>query len=156
MSSATYSPAIRCYATDIVRDEVRRGSAGRALLSAVESAEWLEGAYLATDAELIALLRWTDRIGSGERDQGEASVFAFAEIHGATAVTDDQPATRVARAYGLDVHGTLWLIAGFCALGKLTEHAASGLIDALQVVGLRLPCTGSQFPARARANGLLS
>jgi predicted nucleic acid-binding protein len=145
----------RCYATDIVRDEVRRGAAERPLLSIVEAAEWLESGHLATDAELVTFIRWTDRIGSGERDRGEASVFAFAEVHGATAITDDRPATRVARAYGLDVHGSLWLIAGLCALGKLTEHAASGLTDALQAVGLRLPCTGSQFPAWARANGLL-
>ena len=145
-----------CFATDIVRDEVRRGAAERPQLSAVENAEWLNGGDLATDTELIAFLRWTERIGSTERDQGEASVFAFAEVHSATAITDDRPATRVARTYGLDVHGSLWLIAAFCAKDKLTEHAASGLIDALRTVGLRLPCTGSQFPAWARANGLLS
>jgi predicted nucleic acid-binding protein len=144
-----------CYATDIVRDEIRRGLTERPLLSAVETAEWIESGHLATDAELIAFLRWTDRIGSGERDQGEASVFAFAEVHAAIAVSDDRSAPRVARAHGLDVHGSLWLIAGFCASGKLTEHAASGLVDTLRAVGLRLPCTGSQFSAWARVNGLL-
>ena len=145
----------RCHATDIVRDEIRRGRAARPQLAAVENAEWLRSGNLATDAELIAFLRWSERIGSAERDRGEASVFAFAEAHGATAITDDRPATTVARTHGLDVHGTLWLIAGFCASGKLTEHAASGLIDTLRAVGLRLPCTGGQFPAWARANGLL-
>lgn len=145
-----------CYVTDIVRDEIRRGRAQCPLLSAVENAEWLGSGHLATDAELLAFIRWTDRVGSGERDQGEASVFAFAEVHSVTAITDDRSATRVARTYGLDVHGSLWLIAGFCAVGKLTEHAASGLIETLRAVGLRLPCTGSQFPAWARANGLFA
>jgi len=145
----------RCYATAIVRDEIRRGLATRPQLSAVENAEWLEHGDLATDAELAAFLRWTERVGSTDHDLGEASVFAFAEIHGTVAITDDRPATRVARTYGLEVHGTLWLIAGFCTTGKLTEHAAGGLIDALRAVGLHLPCTGSQFPAWARDNGLL-
>jgi predicted nucleic acid-binding protein len=82
-------------------------------------------------------------------------VFAFAEIHGTVSITDDRPATRVARTCGLDVHGTLWLIASFCTSDKLTEHAAGGLIDSLRAVGLHLSCTGSQFPAWARVNGLL-
>jgi hypothetical protein len=141
--------------TDIVRDEIRRGRATRSQLAAVESAEWLGNGNLATDAELIAFLGWTERIGSTERDRGEASVFAFAEVHGATAITDDRQATTVARIRGLEVHGSLWLIASFCAAGKLTAHAASGLIETLRAVGLRLPCTGGRFPAWARANGLL-
>lgn len=37
----------------------------------------------------------------------------------------------------------------------LSAFAASGLVDALRAVGLRLPCTGSQFRAWAKANGLL-
>lgn len=145
-----------CYATGIVRDEIRRGREQRPLLAAVEHAEWLRNADLGTDAELVAFLHWAERIGSGERDRGEASVFTFAQINHATAITDDRPATRVARNHGLDVHGSLWLIAGWCDRGKLTEHAASGLIDAVRAVGLRLPCTGDRFPAWARANGLLS
>jgi predicted nucleic acid-binding protein len=145
----------RCYTTEIVRDEVRRGSVTRPELTAVERAEWLEDGALASDEELSTYLRWTERIGSTERDFGEASVFALAELRSAIAITDDRDATRVARTFGLDVHGTLWLIAGFCAAGKLTEHAAGGLIDALQAVGLRLPCTGRRFPTWARDNGLL-
>jgi len=146
----------RCFITELVRDEIRRGSTTRPPLASVECAQWLEDSALATDAELIAYLRWTERIGSTDRDFGEASVFAFAEVRGATAITDDREATRVARTFGLEVHGTLWLIAGFCASGKLTEHAAGGLIDALRAVGLRLPCTGSRFPAWAHENGLMA
>lgn len=145
-----------CHLTDIVQYEVQRGSLTRPQLSAVENAEWLQPASLATDEELRAYLRWVERVGAGEHDQGEASIFAFAEVWNMTAIIDDGPATRVARKYGLTVHGSLWLIAGFVRDGKLTEHAASGLIDALRAVGSRLPCTGSQFPAWARTNGLLA
>jgi predicted nucleic acid-binding protein len=144
-----------CFVTDVVRDEIRRGIADWPQLASVDDSEWLNIASLATDEALTAFVEWTTRIGSGARDLGEASVFAFAEIHQATALTDDGSATRVARSYGLEVHGTLWLIATFCSAEKLTEHAASNLVDALAAVGLRLPCTGSQFPAWARHNALL-
>ena len=144
-----------CFTTDVVLDEIRRGIADWPQLASVEDSEWLDIATLATDEDLTAFVEWTTRIGSGERDLGEASVFAFAEVHEATALTDDGSATRVGRSHGLDVHGTLWLIAGFCSAEKLTEHAAVNVVDALAGVGLRLPCTGSQFPAWARRNALL-
>src|SRR2546421_6486013 len=86
---------------------------------------------------------------------GEASVFAAAELHGATAITDDREAVRVARTYGLDVHGTIWLLAGACRDSKLPEPAAGNLIDALRSTGMRLPCTGAEFPDYARRYGLL-
>lgn len=54
----------RCYATAIVRDEIRRGLVTRPQLSAVENAEWLEHGDLAPDAELAAFLRWTERLGT--------------------------------------------------------------------------------------------
>lgn len=144
-----------CYATDVVRDEIRVGSLTRPELKAVECAEWLRRGELGTDTELIAFARWATLIGSGTHDLGEASVFAFAEIKGAISVIDDRPASNVGRAHGLNVHGSLWLIAGFCRTGKLTEHAASRMIDALRGVGARLPCTGNEFPRWARQQALL-
>src|ERR1700733_12882692 len=88
-------------------------------------------------------------------DLGEASVFAAAEIRSATAITDDQAAVRVVRAYGLNVHGTIWLLADACRDGKHSESAAGSLVDVLRATGLRLPCTGAEFPAYARQHGLL-
>jgi len=144
-----------CVVTDIVLDEARRGLTLQPQLAAIEDAEWLTIGHLATDEELTAFLRWTQRVGSGERDVGEASVFAYAELYGAVSISDDQAATRVARAYGLEVHGTLWMLCKFCLRQKLTEHAASNIIDSLGAVGLRLPCTGAQFPSWARQRNLL-
>ena len=98
---------------------------------------------------------WPGRLGSGERDLGEASVFAAAELRSATAITDDPGPVRVARTHGLDAHGTIWLLAGACRDGKLSEAAAGNLVDALRATGLRLPCTGAEFPRYARQHGLL-
>ena len=144
-----------CYATDVVRDELRTGSLQRPGLEAIECAEWLRRGELSTDAELLMFARWATLIGSGTHDLGEASVFAFAEVNGYLSVIDDRPATKVGRAHGLDVHGSLWLIGGFCRADKLTEHAASRMVDALRGVGARLPCTGNEFSHWARQQGLL-
>jgi hypothetical protein len=53
------------------------------------------------------------------------------------------------------VHGTIWLLARACRDGKLTLVAADSLIEALRSTGLRLPCTGGEFPRYAQQHGLL-
>jgi hypothetical protein len=95
------------------------------------------------------------RISPVADNLGEASVFAAAELRSATAITDDPGPVRVARKHGLDTHGTIWLLAGCCRNGKLSEIAGGNLIDALRATGLRLPCTGGEFPDYARQHGLL-
>jgi hypothetical protein len=70
-------------------------------------------------------------------------------------VTDDREAVRVGRAHGARVHGTIWLLAGACREGKLTPVATENLIESPRSTGLRLPCTGAEFPQYARQHGLL-
>lgn len=94
-------------------------------------------------------------MGTAERNLGEASVFAAAEQCGGTVITDDRDAVRVGRAHGLDVHGTIWLLAAACRNGKLTEVSASNLIDTLRATNMRLPCTGAEFGVFVRDRGLL-
>jgi predicted nucleic acid-binding protein len=65
-------------------------------------------------------------------------------------VIDDREATRVGRAFGIDVHGTLWLLGRACRDGKLTEIGASNVVDSLAAEGMRLPCGGADFPRFAR------
>ncbi|MBM7769948.1 putative nucleic acid-binding protein [Actinokineospora baliensis] len=96
-----------------------------------------------------------ERTGASQRNRGEASVFAAAEIHNRIAITDDRNATRVARHYGLTVHGTVWLLARACRTGKLTVFGASGVVDMLRDTGMRLPCTGPEFEEWCQARGLL-
>jgi hypothetical protein len=52
------------------------------------------------------------------------------------------------------VHGTLWLLAAACRNGKLTLAAAENLIETVRSTGLRLPCTGREFPGYGRQHGL--
>jgi predicted nucleic acid-binding protein len=152
-----YLLGTECFATDIVRDEIKRGAASRPSLLTVISAPWLAQASLDDDEArgLTALLRWKDLVGAGLHDFGEASTFAYAELYGGISVIDDRPATAIGRREGLEVHGSLWLIGALCNSRKLTEHAAVRLVDDLRGVGARLPCTGNEFPAWARKQGLL-
>jgi predicted nucleic acid-binding protein len=117
--------------------------------------EWLRVVALDNLDRLKRFALWTRRVGSGARDLGEASVLAAAEELDAIAVIDERDATQVGRSYGVKVHGTIWLLAGSCRDGKLSEVAASNLLDALAVTGMRLPCTGADFPRYAGAAGLL-
>ena len=144
-----------CWTTRVVLEEVKQGVAAYPALKDVRVTDWLKVAQLDTLDEIRRFALWVNRLGSGERDLGEASVFAAAELRSATAITDDPAAVRVARTYGLDVHGTIWLLASACRDGKLTETAAGNLIDALRATGLRLPCTGAEFPGYARQFRLL-
>jgi predicted nucleic acid-binding protein len=81
--------------------------------------------------------------------------LAAAELRAGTAITDDREAVRVGREHGANVHGTIWLLARACRDGKLTLVAADSLIEALRSTGLRLPCTGGEFPRYAQQHGLL-
>lgn len=144
-----------CWTTEIVLAELTRGLADYPLLGHVSEQEWLLVARLDSIVEIRLYDTWRKRVGSTDRDQGEASVFTAAEEHAAVAITDDRRAARVGRFHGLDVHGTIWLLAGACREGKLTPGGAVALIDALCATGHRLPCTGSGFASYARQHGLL-
>lgn len=124
-------------------------------LAEVAAQDWLKVAWLDSLDEITLFTTWARRVGSGERDLGEASVFAVAESRAATAISDDRSAVRVARTYGINVHGTIWLLARACSAGKLAERAAVNLVDVLRATGHRLPCTGAEFPEYARRHGLV-
>jgi predicted nucleic acid-binding protein len=144
-----------CWTTQVVLEELKQGAAAHPALREAAGSDWLNIGQLDTLDEIRLFAKWAGRLGSGLRDLGEASVFAAAELRSATAITDDQAAVRVARTYGLDVHGTIWVLAGTCRDGKLSEPAAGNLVDALRATGLRLPCTGAEFPGYARLHGIL-
>ncbi|GAB3810441.1 hypothetical protein [Micromonospora zhanjiangensis] len=144
-----------CWTTRAVIEELRAGSAAYPALSVAFGVDWLNVEQLDTLAEIKCFMKWATRLGAGDRDLGEASVIAAAELRAGVALTDDRDATRVARKYGADVHGTIWLLARACRDGKLAEFGAGNLIDALRATGARLPCTGAEFGGYARRHGLL-
>jgi predicted nucleic acid-binding protein len=134
-----------CWTTQVVLEELSQGAASRPALMEVAISDWLKIARLDTLDEIRLFAQWANRLGSGERDLGEASVFAAAELRSATAITDDQAAVRVARTYGLDVHGTIWLLAGTCRDGKLPESTAG-------TWSMRYGLQDSGFLARERSS----
>ncbi|GAA4672539.1 DUF3368 domain-containing protein [Phytohabitans rumicis] len=139
----------------VVREEIRDGSSVYPELTQILSVEWLRIVSLDTLDRLRLFAIWSGRVGAGTRNLGEASVLAVAEELGGVALIDERDATRVGRKHGIDVHGTIWLLARACHNGKLTEVGASNLVDALAATGMRLPCTGTEFPRYASDNGLL-
>ncbi|SFR26516.1 Predicted nucleic acid-binding protein, contains PIN domain [Lentzea waywayandensis] len=144
-----------CWTTAIVKGELARGAKDRPLLRNSLDLPWLHVAALDELDEILLFAKWSRLIGTAERDHGEASVFAVSELLGGIALTDDQKATKVARANGLNVHGTIWLLAQLCRDGKITEAGAGNLIDMLRESGMRLPCTGAQFGSFGTKHGLL-
>ncbi|SCL19224.1 Predicted nucleic acid-binding protein, contains PIN domain [Micromonospora pallida] len=144
-----------CWTTRVVSDELRHGGAQYPELDAISDLDWLAITPFDTDEEILALLKWSSLVGAGDRDQGEASVFALAELRSGVALTDDRRAKQVAREHGIEVHGTVWLLAMACRGGKLTEVNAGSLIDGFLSLEARLPCTGAGFSRYARSHGLL-
>lgn len=143
-----------CLTTHVVREEVRAGCKRHPILEAVLDADWLGLAKLDSLHEIRCFAKWVRRVGSSERDLGEASVFSAAELAGGMAITDDQAAVAVGRAHGLEVHGTVWLLACAVRTGKLNEVAAGNIVDGLRETGMRLPCTGASFGGFVRRNGV--
>ena len=139
----------------VVREEIRDGCPEHPELAQILNLEWLRVAPLDSLDRLKRFTLWTGRVGAGDRNLGEAGVLAVAEELDATALIDDRDATRVGRSYGIDVHGTIWLLARACRDGKLTSVGAGNVVDALAATRMRLPCTGADFSSYAAANGLL-
>lgn len=141
--------------TQAVVDEIDQGSAEHPELGEVPGLGWLRVVRVDGLAELQAFAEYASRLGSGERDIGEASTLAWAEVHGATAIVDERAGTRQARERGIDVHGTLWLIAHGYRVGSLPEDRCRQLVDALRDTEAWFPCDGDAFLAWARQEGLL-
>jgi predicted nucleic acid-binding protein len=144
-----------CWITGIVLDELRIGAGQHPSIASALGLEWLTVAQQDTVDELTDFARWSRRLGNGTRNHGEASVFALAERLDAITIVDDREAVRTGRAYGLSVHGTVWLLATACRANKMTLVEAGNLIDALRAAEMRLPCTGAEFPRFAQQHGLL-
>ncbi|MFF1463139.1 hypothetical protein [Streptomyces sp. NPDC058330] len=59
--------------------------------------EWLEIVHVDDLTEREALVDWMNRVSGAKSNHGEATVLAWAEVHGATAVVDDADARRIGR-----------------------------------------------------------
>lgn len=144
-----------CWVTGVVLDELRIGAGQHPSIASALGLEWMKVSQQDTVDELSDFARWVRRLGNGPRNRGEASVFALAERLDAIAIVDDREAVRTGLSHGLEVHGTVWLLASACSEGKMTTVEAGNLIDALRASDMRLPCTGPEFPRFAAQHGLL-
>jgi predicted nucleic acid-binding protein len=106
-------------------------------------------------AELISLAAWVQRLSSRQHNRGEATICAWAEVHGATAIIDDGKARRAASKAGLVVHGTAWVVAQAVMLGNETPAGASALLDTFLADGARYPFRTGGFIDWAKNEGLL-
>lgn len=134
-------------ATRAVRDEIRRGVPQYPELQAVIDAPWLQEVPVDGLEEIPALLFYATRLVTGTRNVGEAATLAWAEVHDAIAIVDDDGARQLASERRVRKHGSLWLIIGGVRANTLTMEEASGVVSQLVGLGARLPCTGQTFPA---------
>lgn len=142
--------------TGAVMAEIESGADQFSGLAAVGSLTWLEYVDSGSMDELVAFSAYTRRLGcDGGRNIGEASVLAHAEVHGCTALIDDEVAVQLGRERGVSVLRSLGLIARRIREGALTVEVAQDLVDALIEGGARYPCTAGEFVEWCRRADLL-
>lgn len=117
--------------------------------------DWLEVVHVDDLAEIEALVAWMARVAGAKSNHGEATVLAWAEVHRAVAVVDDADARRIGLREGLDVRGSLRVVADAVRVGDITAHAATALVDAMIATGARYPCPRGGFVTWARQHRLL-
>lgn len=142
------------FVTRAVLDELERGVQQHSRLAAVPQVEWLRSVRVDGLAELAAFAEYARVLGSGERNVGEASTLAWAEVNHAVAIIDERAGTRRGRQRGVEVHGTLWLVAEGFRLNLLSDEQAELLVTALSDTSAWFPCSGSEFLGWARREGL--
>jgi predicted nucleic acid-binding protein len=105
--------------------------------------------------EIVALARWVNLMSTSTYNRGEATVCAWAQVHGGLVIMDDRKAHRVATANGLRVRGTLRIAADAVSTGHLTAATASNFVDQLIAAGARYPHGPGGFLAWAQSNKLI-
>jgi predicted nucleic acid-binding protein len=128
-----------CVTTKAVRGELGKGVTLHPKVQAALDLDWIS-TVPCDDLEVLYLFgEYMNRLGSLERNAGEASVLAWAELHGAAAYVDDEVGCKVGRARGVQVHRTLQLVIQAHRLGKMDEARAELLIQGLADSDARFP-----------------
>lgn len=146
----------RCVTPEEVTKELIVGVSEHPALARAIGASWIEIVELTDVEEIVAFARYKQELGGGStRNSGEAAVLAWTSANGGVAVIDERAATRAALRDGIDVHGTLWLVANGIRDGKLDRADAELIIDELALTDMALPVGGAGFMAWAYEEGLL-
>lgn len=148
--------SFQCVVPSEVIQEIIRGVPARPALAAAVSLSWITIVELREVTEVVAFARYKAELGGGiDRNNGEAAVLAWANVHGGTVVIDERAGTRAARRDNIEVHGTLWLVTNAIRSGKLSEYEAITIIDQLAATDMALPTDGAGFLEWAHREGLL-
>lgn len=118
---------------------------------------WLDVVPVDNLDELSAYVTWSSRLGvTGNRNAGEATVFAWVQVRGGVALVDDGEARLLGVRAGLRVHGSLWLVAQAIRTGRESAASIAGLLRAVSAAGARYPKGAvSDFVSWARSVRLL-
>lgn len=79
----------QCVVTQAVLDELDRGCVEHPALADVKALPWLEIVTIDSLEKLKALTAYVRALGSDERNIGEASILAWAEVASGIAMVDD-------------------------------------------------------------------
>ena len=144
--------------TEAVLDELAAGVPVYPSLQAVLDSDWLDHVHVDGLPELGVVAEYARVLGSSRTgDVGEAATLAWAEVHGAVAIVDDQAARNAGRNRQVRVHGTLRLVTQGINTGRLPEAEATRLVGALLDTGARFPfASAAEFIPWARKTSLLS
>ncbi|CAN5223645.1 hypothetical protein BH23ACT9_BH23ACT9_26940 [soil metagenome] len=146
----------RCITPAQVTNEIHMGTREHPSLARVLSADWLEAVEIQEINEVIAFAKYKAELGGGpDRNNGESAVLAWTSVHGGTAIIDERAGTRIARRDGIDVHGTLWLVANGVRSETLARPDAERIVDELAATDMALPIDGAGFFAWAYEEGVL-
>lgn len=138
---------------ELVRDEVAQATHAHPFLVQVLDAEWIEVDRSDDTHLLVVQARYTARLASGRKNQGECGVLALAEVRGQVAVIDDRVARKVGEEYGVQIKGTLALLCEGIQQELLTVPLVSRIADDLLATEYRLPVRRGQFESWARQQG---
>jgi predicted nucleic acid-binding protein len=146
----------RCIVPAQVITELHDGMVDHPSLASAISASWLKVVELLEVNEVVAFARFKAELGGGlAKNNGEAAVLAWTSVNGGTAVIDERAGTRIAQREGINVHGTLWLVANGIRAKELSRDEAVRIVDDLIASEMALPVDGQGFFAWAYQEGLL-
>ncbi len=144
-----------CVITQAVEEELLRGATRYTQIYMATGADWIDVVHDASLRALMLFGAYSQRLGSSDRNVGEATVLAYAEMTGCTAVVDDRAGYRVGRERGVNVETSLGLLARGVRTGRLAPADAVAIVDLLRDNEAFLPCNGAAFMDWAVASGLL-
>ncbi|GAA1871033.1 hypothetical protein [Myceligenerans crystallogenes] len=141
--------------TDVVQAELREGTPAHQHLHTVLDAGWITCRPLTSAAEIGAYQHFAGFLVSGNHNQGEASVLAYAQVHGALAIVDDGAARKHAKNSQLNFQGTLALLCEAVRRGTASIEMISTIADHMLETEYRLPFGPGEFADWAKTHDLV-